>query len=100
MKRKSTDISPPSSTDNVKQTSEAPDYGSKEYWEARYKSTTDGDAAAKNGSISSSGASKPRIVDGVKLASDVEAGHAWYFTYEELRPLILGLGKLAMGVQI
>jgi len=92
MKRKSTDISLPSSTDNVKQISDAPDYGSKEYWEARYKSTTNGDAAAKNGStLSSSDASKPRIVDGVKLAPDVEAGHAWYFTYEELRPLIMGL---------
>lgn len=96
MKRKSADISPPPSTNNVKQTSEAPDYGSKEYWEARYKSNTslgtiDGEAAT-SGSTSESDANKPgRIVDGVKLSPNVEAGHAWYFTYEELRPLIMGL---------
>jgi len=52
----------------------APNYGSKEYWEARYKShSTDGDET---------------------ITTTYEAtapGHEWYFSYDELQPLIMPL---------
>ncbi|KAL3771090.1 hypothetical protein ACHAWU_006467 [Discostella pseudostelligera] len=52
----------------------APNYGSKEYWEARYKShSTEGDET---------------------ITTTYEAtapGHEWYFSYDELQPLIMPL---------
>jgi len=51
----------------------APKYGTQEYWEDRYK--------------------RHRMEDHSKEEDkdDPDAGHAWYFTYEELAPLILPL---------
>lgn len=98
MKRKAT--SKPASNDaegsnkdtEQSTTSPDPDYGTKEYWEARYKShkLLDGDIKA-NADGDSANYDGTRIVDGVKLSDEVQARHAWYFSYEELRPLILGL---------
>lgn len=45
-----------------------PNYGTKDYWEDRYRNGVDGD-----------GGGSP------------EAGHCWYFTYRELRSLVLPL---------
>ncbi|KAL7533735.1 hypothetical protein ACHAWF_004607 [Thalassiosira exigua] len=62
----------------------APKYGSKEYWEARYKSHSSG--------IENAGEDEACVVDGVELTKDAtKPGHEWYFTYDELRPLILPL---------
>jgi hypothetical protein len=65
----------------------APDYGSKEYWEARYKNNLD---TCDSGTADNSRESL-KVVEGVQLSTEIQAGHAWYFSYEELRPLILGL---------
>lgn len=85
----------PSNSNVIKQPKASmPDYGSKEYWEARYKSnllpanTHDDTSAATNADAAEEGT---RVVDGVELSTEVQAGHAWYFSYEELRPLILRL---------
>jgi ubiquinone/menaquinone biosynthesis C-methylase UbiE len=83
-----------SSSDAIKQSKPSiPDYGSKEYWEARYKSNLlsandDINTASTNADEAEQGT---RIVDGIELSTEVQAGHAWYFSYEELRPLILRL---------
>lgn len=63
----------------------APQYGSKEYWESRYKShLTDAKLDANTSNADKS--------NNTNEATDIgEAGHAWYFSYEELRPLILPL---------
>lgn len=52
--------------------SEQPDpaYGTKDYWEMRYKGFKDGDPTKKEAP---------------------EAQHSWYFTYEDLSPLLLPL---------
>lgn len=77
-----TSSSPASST--KKRSTPAPDYGSKSYWEARYKSHLSPPAPSADDA--------PPIVDGVELSDEaVRPGHAWYFTYDELRPLILPL---------
>ena len=60
----------------------APDYGSKEYWEARYK-------ANLQVSDNTTYTNNEQRAGGVELSSEEQAGHAWYFSYEELRPLIL-----------
>ena len=88
MKRKAPTSSSTASTTNegtdankeAKQS--APDYGSKEYWEARYRANllVAHDTSANDNT---------ECVDGVELPSEAQAGHAWYFSYEELRPLIL-----------
>ena len=72
----------------------APKYGSKEYWDARYKSHMSGadecmqlakDSAAD---VNSDG----YVVDGVLLSKEaLKPGHEWYFSYDELRPLIMPL---------
>jgi hypothetical protein len=83
-----------SSSDAIKQSKPSiPDYGSKDYWEARYKSNLlsandDINTASTNADEAEQGT---RIVDGIELSTEVQAGHAWYFSYEELRPLILRL---------
>lgn len=56
--------------------SEAPDYALQEYWEGRYRrhfAQSRSDTAADGG------------------IADVLPYHAWYFTYEDLRPLLLPL---------
>ena len=79
-----------------------PQYGSKEYWEARYKShLTDVDLTSKkNVDTGNNDRDAPDgqnddaeyVLDGVKLSKDaINPGHAWYFTYQELRPLIIPL---------
>ena len=85
MKRKaSNEAQPPASEKTcIKQIkSSAPDYGSKFYWEARYKGSLPSVDAPNN--------TGNRLVNGVDL-SEVQAGHSWYFSYEELRPLIVDL---------
>ena len=69
-------------------TTTAPQYGSKEYWEARYKShLPDADVRLESGNDDNK-----YVLDGIELSKEaINAGHAWYFTYEELRPLILPL---------
>lgn len=51
---------------------ECPSYGSQNYWEDRYKNNYGND-------------------DNKKKEQEGEAGFSWYFTYEELSPLILPL---------
>lgn len=55
---------------NVKSTT--PAYGSQPYWEDRYKTKQPGDQTSKN-------------------EDDPEPYHAWYFTFEDLAPLLLPL---------
>lgn len=63
----------------------APQYGSKEYWEARYKSHLTDVKVDTNNANTGKG-------NNTNEATDIgDAGHAWYFSYEELRPLILPL---------
>ena len=66
-----------------------PTYGTKEYWEARYKShNLPAEVTVNENSY---------VLDGVLLSKDaLRAGHEWYFTYDELRPILLPLilGKL------
>ncbi|KAL7535900.1 hypothetical protein ACHAXR_011574 [Thalassiosira sp. AJA248-18] len=90
--------------------SAAPKYGTKEYWEARYKAHLPGvvvkpwnqnesnvevDNNMKNSEGSNEDPSKDEtsyVVDGVVLSKEaLKPGHEWYFTYDELRPLILPL---------
>mmetsp|Transcript_3274 Transcript_3274/g.6179 ORF Transcript_3274/g.6179 Transcript_3274/m.6179 type:complete len:565 (-) Transcript_3274:367-2061(-) len=86
----------------------APKYGSKEYWEARYKSHLPGVVVTPEEANGSS-ASKPSnediekyentntgeasyVLDGQALSKEAtKPGHEWYFSYDELRPLILPL---------
>lgn len=59
-----------------------PKYGTKEYWEARYKSHLPGMHMDETSCT----------LDGVVLSKDAtKPGHEWYFTYDELRPLIIPL---------
>lgn len=87
----------------------APKYGTKEYWEARYKSHKSGvglvaenaneanepsenTSNADSKSNESSEANPSYVVDGVVLTKEAtKPGHEWYFSYDELRPLILPL---------
>jgi len=81
-----------------------PKYGSKEYWEARYKShLPDVDAipenapanaapASENNNGNTDGEQNDCVLDGVVLSKEAtKPGHEWYFSYDELRPLILPL---------
>ena len=78
MKRKSSDtIAADDGTD-----SKVPKYGTKEYWEARYKSHLPGVTVDES----------YYTLDGVVLSRDaIKSGHEWYFTYDELKPLIMPL---------
>jgi hypothetical protein len=101
MKRKSPGTTAASSSpiEKSSDSTSAPDYGTKSFWEARYKSHrlwTDNSTNARNGKDENGEAETVdgggKIVDGVHLSSSaIKAGHAWYFSYEELRPLILPL---------
>ncbi|KAL3790221.1 hypothetical protein HJC23_005593 [Cyclotella cryptica] len=85
---------PPPATDSScsnssasKRPTSAPDYGSKSYWEARYKSHLSALTPSADDQEETS-----HVVDGVELSNEaILPGHAWYFTYDELRPLILPL---------
>jgi len=72
----------------------APKYGSKEYWDARYKSHMSGAddcmqlAKDRAADVNGDGC----VVDGVLLSKEaLKPGHEWYFSYDELRPLIMPL---------
>eukprot|EP00580_Thalassiosira_gravida_P009376 CAMPEP_0201650762 /NCGR_PEP_ID=MMETSP0493-20130528/41805_1 /ASSEMBLY_ACC=CAM_ASM_000838 /TAXON_ID=420259 /ORGANISM="Thalassiosira gravida, Strain GMp14c1" /LENGTH=576 /DNA_ID=CAMNT_0048126931 /DNA_START=92 /DNA_END=1825 /DNA_ORIENTATION=- len=91
----------------------APKYGTKEYWEARYKSHLPNvnaipqNAKADKGSVASESNMKDGtvekyentnenetsyVLDGVVLSKEsTKPGHEWYFSYEELRPIVLPL---------
>ena len=82
------------------QTTDAPQYGSKEYWEARYKShLPDADVQQVSrqsddtvGTTNTGNQEEKYVLDGIELSREaINAEHAWYFTYDELRPLILPL---------
>ena len=81
-----------------------PKYGTKEYWEARYKSHLPGvnvtpenqqdDDGVGVGASSSPDGNNTKdsdyMLDGVVLSKEaIKPGHEWYFNYDELRPLIL-----------
>lgn len=80
-----------------------PQYGSKEYWEARYKSHLpdvhvqkvsgkSDEVVGTTGDSKIDDADAKYELDGIELSKEaINPGHAWYFTYEELRPLILPL---------
>jgi hypothetical protein len=79
---------------------EQPKYGTRQYWDARYKSHTI-PSPSKSSSIHKNNGNEDEdhddvedvvFVDGIALTKDAtNAGHEWYFTYSELRPLILPL---------
>jgi hypothetical protein len=83
---------------------EQPKYGTRQYWDARYKSHTI-PSPSKSSSIHKNNGNEEEdhdnvedvvFMDGIALTKDAtNAGHKWYFTYSELRPLIqpLILGK-------
>lgn len=82
------------------QATDTPQYGSKEYWEARYKShLPDADVQQVSrqsddavGTTNTGNQEEKYVLDGIVLSKEaINAGHAWYFTYDELRPLILPL---------
>lgn len=82
------------------QATDAPQYGSKEYWEARYKShLPDADVQQVSrqsddavGTTNTGNQEEKYVLDGVELSKEaINPFHAWYFTYDELRPLILPL---------
>ncbi|KAL7456887.1 hypothetical protein ACHAWC_008364 [Mediolabrus comicus] len=82
------------------QATDAPQYGSKEYWEARYKShLPDADVQQVSrqsddavGTTNTGNQEEKYVLDGVELSKEAtNPFHAWYFTYDELRPLILPL---------
>ena len=81
-----------------------PKYGTKEYWEARYKSHLPGvNVTPENqqDDCGGVGVASPSpdgnitkdsdyMLDGVVLSKEaIKPGHEWYFSYDELRPLIL-----------
>ena len=69
-------------TESLTKTKQAPAYGSKEYWETRYERSS----ADSNDQISSN--NNHEEGDG---GEQPEAFHAWYFSYEELSPILLPL---------
>ncbi|KAL3763598.1 hypothetical protein ACHAW5_009599 [Stephanodiscus triporus] len=72
----------------------APKYGSKEYWNARYKSHVTGarECAQLEKDCTADVNGDGYVLDGVLLSKEaIEPGHEWYFSYDELRPLIMPL---------
>lgn len=71
----------------------APKYGSREYWDARYKSHASFDEkllAVDDSAVDADG--DGCVVDGIVLSREaMKPGHEWYFSYDELRPLIMPL---------
>ena len=59
-------------------TADFPNYGSQEYWEARYQRHLVEKSAVQESSTDTA-------------SNEDDAYHAWYFTYQELRPLIMPL---------
>lgn len=64
-----------------------PPYGSRSYWDERYKKHRD----ALEGEESGSGETGASPACEIVADSDALPCHAWYFSYEDLRPLILPL---------
>ena len=83
MKRKSSDYI--GDDDSIKRKPSdviVPKYGTKDYWEARYKSHLPGVSVDDTS----------YTLDGVVLSKDaIKSRHEWYFTYDELKPLIMPL---------
>lgn len=75
-KRKAT-----TTTDAFEEQAATPSYGTKEYWDSRYANHTNEEKITQQKDCDT----KNTIED------EPEAHHAWYFTYEELSPLILPL---------
>ena len=75
MKRKSSDNIGDDDSSMKRKSSDTivPKYGTREYWEARYKSHLNPGVGVDDTSTSTN------------------AGHEWYFTYDELKPLIMPL---------
>ena len=68
---------------------ECPSYGSQEYWDKRYKKNYSSDTKDKD-----EDESKSKDKDGKKDDSaedEASPGFAWYFSYDELKPLLLPL---------
>lgn len=81
----------------------APKYGSKEYWNARYKSHVAGarecTQLVKDCTADVNG--DGYVIDGVLLSKEaIQPGHEWYFSYDELRPLIMPLILGSMDKEI
>ena len=76
-----------------------PKYGSKEYWEKRYSNALNDNhtKAAYEGYCQTTNDNDDGSVDNINKKSDddddddASAGHEWYFTYQELKSLILPL---------
>ncbi|KAL3815994.1 hypothetical protein ACHAXA_010654 [Cyclostephanos tholiformis] len=68
----------------------APKYGSREYWDARYKSHVSDAQSANDAASGVDG--DGCVMDGVWISKEaMKPGHEWYFSYDELRPLIMPL---------
>ena len=67
-----------------------PNYGSKEYWEARYKShaSAEADVSTRTGDDA---ISKELTETSKTIYEETTPGHEWYFSYDELQPLIMPL---------
>ena len=73
-----------------KSSSNPPSYGSQLYWETRYKTFFDTcHAAQENQDANEASAVQNQSIIHVKEAP--EPGHPWYFTYDELKPLLFPL---------
>lgn len=59
----------------------APNYGSKEYWEARYKSHSTAEDCNEG----------DETITTTETYEATAPGHEWYFSYDELQPLIMPL---------
>jgi Methyltransferase domain len=71
-----------------------PNYGSKEYWERRYDENNDRTTKDPLVFSATSTASSALVLhgddaDNVNDQEDPAPLHSWYFTYEELRPILL-----------
>eukprot|EP00557_Chaetoceros_sp_GSL56_P012918 CAMPEP_0176483606 /NCGR_PEP_ID=MMETSP0200_2-20121128/4009_1 /TAXON_ID=947934 /ORGANISM="Chaetoceros sp., Strain GSL56" /LENGTH=473 /DNA_ID=CAMNT_0017880021 /DNA_START=40 /DNA_END=1458 /DNA_ORIENTATION=+ len=89
MKRKlESKTEPPLKDTNTTNEETCPLYGSQEYWDQRYKknfSIVDS-VAVKEDHGSGVGGSR-----GVNINEEASPGFSWYFTYQELKPLLLPL---------
>ena len=65
--------------------SECPSYGSQNYWDERYKKNYSSDTKDKDESKGKNG-NKDDTAD-----EEASPGFAWYFSYDELKPLLLPL---------
>lgn len=71
---------------------DTPDYGSKEYWESRYKFNLENNRDDGSKDEAQADSNKKQCLEhGDNSRNENTKGHAWYFTYEELKPLIIPL---------